>query len=85
MRVHVLVSVPLTRTRLSRPSPDCAFIHVITCSHSTLEAVGAHGRVGAHVHLDYLYGGAYVRVPVFFVWQHSEAPKEWPWLMKNQR
>lgn len=42
MRVHVLVSVPLTRTRLSRPSPDCAFIHVITCSHSTLGAVGAH-------------------------------------------
>lgn len=26
-----------------------------------------------------------VRALVFFVWQGREAPKEWPWLMKNQR
>lgn len=32
-----------------------------------------------------LNGNAYVRALVFFVWQRREAPKEWPWLMKNQR
>lgn len=26
-----------------------------------------------------------MRALVFFVWQRREAPKEWPWLMKNQR
>lgn len=85
MRVHVLDNVSLTRTILSRPSPDCAFIHVITCNHSKLWTVDAHCLVLAHVRLDYLFEGEYVRAPVFFVWQHSEAPKEWPWLMKNQR
>lgn len=26
-----------------------------------------------------------MREPVFFVWQCREAPKDWPWLTKNQR
>lgn len=34
---------------------------------------------------NYLTGSEYVRALVFFVWQCREAPKEWPWLMKNQR
>ena len=39
----------------------------------------------AHVRSNNLNAHEYVRALEFFVWQHREAPKEWPWLMKNQR
>lgn len=87
LRVHETLSVPLTGTRApSRPCLDCA--HSPTWPPAATHIAALWTRVTAWARTfgsNYLTANEHVREPVFFVWQRREAPKDWPWLTKNQR
>lgn len=86
MRVHVHLPASLTRIVTLPPLPRLRF-QPRDYSLSTQRSL-RWTRMGAWPRTfgcNRLNGHVYVRVLVFFVWQCREAPKEWPWLMKNQR